>query len=193
MPLPKPETLTGVYRSVPLPSPTCTQKQNLVRNKCIPTIPRNIQQQPSKKRNIKHHLAIVVPSPARHRPAARQRTGMTLHTTASKTPAHLSITIPHPVSHILISHHHNSAINQMNRCRFHTTNGRKAITVNLTLPKAIITIPLSKPETLTGVLRPVVLPSPTCTKITPRHQQSRTPPKLSTVRKYKTTSITWPI
>jgi hypothetical protein len=54
-----------------------------------PHAPPQLTTAPSKT-ETKHHLAISVPSPARHRAAARQRTGMQLQNHTSHPQAPLS-------------------------------------------------------------------------------------------------------
>jgi hypothetical protein len=61
------------------------------------------------------------------------------------------------------SSNHNITKAQISQQHWHrctTTNGPEAMTTLLTLPKATIATPLPKPETATGVLRWIVLPSP---------------------------------
>ncbi len=90
--------------------------------------------------------------------------------------------MPHLISHNLISQHHNSAIQTYarHRHRSRTTDGPEAIITHLTVPKAIMATPLPKPETPTGVLRWIVLPSPTCTNKILRQPQIRLTPQQTT-------------
>ena len=74
--------------------------------------------------------------------------------------------------------------------------GQAAIATILNPSNAIISTPLPKPETETGVSRCVELPSPTCTRKQNTSSATKTslPPSHHTTAplKYKTTSITWP-
>ena len=84
----KDKTATGVVREVVVSSPSCTQKNTssfATRHTSPPQ-----QTNSSLKNNNKHHLAFVVPSPARDRAAARQGTRMILQTKRHNplTPSH---------------------------------------------------------------------------------------------------------
>jgi hypothetical protein len=93
-PLPNPATPTGVSRLVVVLSPTCT-KHNTSRQ-LQPRAPPATHNSPLKNSN-KHHLAISIPSPARHRAAAGQRTGMFLQNITSHPHAPFSRNnVPHP-------------------------------------------------------------------------------------------------
>ncbi len=75
-PLLRPTTATGVSRLVVEPSPICARQS--------PSQPHTASSPATNTRPLKHqlkrhHLATIVDSPARHRAAARYRTGMPLH------------------------------------------------------------------------------------------------------------------
>ncbi len=119
----------------------------------------------------RHHLAITIPSPARHSAAARQRTGVRLQNRTLQVPSS-----PPNKPQIRFTQHQtlnrvSKPNNQVHITRSHTSNINAARN-NLTSPNTTIATPLLNPTTATGVLIEVVEPSPTCTQQTQSQQNN---------------------